>query len=658
MLPKPVLYYGQDKPLPEATPLRAGPLSLIYEAGDLRYIKLGEQELLRRVYVAVRDQNWGTVAPILSNIQMESGPDSFAIRYDVTHKQSDLDFAWQGVITGNAAGTITFTMTGQAHSTFQRNRIGFCILHPMACAGVPAKIEHVDGSIEEAPFPTHIARQIVKDGHPWPVAPFENMRALTHHVQPDLWAEVRFAGDVFEMEDQRNWTDASFKTYGTPLSLPFPATVEAGTEITQSIALRLHGKPPPQPAASADQAITVSVDSGSGKQMPHLGVGVASHGQPLTPTEIDRLRVLNLSHLRLDLTLSDASYKAKLDQATAEANALSASLEIALHLSDEADNELADLARLLPDVAPPVVRWLIFHKSEKTTTVQWVNLARQHLAEYDSSAQIGAGTNAYFTELNANPPPVDVLDVVAYSLNPQVHAFDNASLVETLEAQAATVESARQLVGNKPLIVSPVTLQPRFNPNATGPEPEPEPGQLPAPVDPRQMALFGAGWTLGSLKYLLESGLQSVTYYETTGWRGVMETEEGSPLPDKFQSIPGTVFPLYHLLADVGEWRDAEVIPLKASNTLAVDGLALRRGSQTRLIVANLTAQSQPVTIETMGLEIQIRYLDETNVIEAMQSPDLFRMRGGQLLATSEGKLRLDLRPYAVARIDTQASQS
>ena len=56
-LPKTVLYYGKNEPLPEQKTLRAGPLSLIYEAGDLRYIKLGNHEILRRVYAAIRDHN-------------------------------------------------------------------------------------------------------------------------------------------------------------------------------------------------------------------------------------------------------------------------------------------------------------------------------------------------------------------------------------------------------------------------------------------------------------------------------------------------------------------------------------------------------------------------------------------------------------------------
>ena len=88
MLPKNVLYYGKEEPLPDQVALRAGPLSLIYEEGDLRYIKLGDHEILRRLYVAIRDRNWGTVLPVLSNLQMDIGEDSFRISYDVENKES------------------------------------------------------------------------------------------------------------------------------------------------------------------------------------------------------------------------------------------------------------------------------------------------------------------------------------------------------------------------------------------------------------------------------------------------------------------------------------------------------------------------------------------------------------------------------------------
>jgi hypothetical protein len=652
-LPKRVLYYGRNEPLPKQHQLYAGPLSLIYEGGDLRYIKLGDQEVLRRIYVAIRDHNWNTVLPVISNEQIEASGDSFHITYDVENKENDLDFFWKGTISGDARGTITFSMDGEARSTFRRNRMGFCVLHPMACAGYPCRIEHIDGTVDEKDFPVQIGPQLIIDGTVKPVSPFDEMRRMSYPIHSGLQAEIGFTGDIFEMEDQRNWTDASYKSYSTPLRLPFPVEVEKGAKIGQVITLTLAGDVPEAQSDTTDTGLTFSVNSSSAGPLPRLGLGVASHGQPLSNTELTRLEALNLSHLRLDLRLFEPGYEENLRRTTIEANALGVSLEVAIILSDAAEDELKKLTSLLAEVRPPVWAWLIFHSAEATTGEAWVKLAREHLAGYDPAAKIGAGTNVYFTDLNRGRPPVHVLDLVSYSLNPQVHAFDNASLIETLEAQATTVDSARHFCSDVPIIVSPITLKPRFNPNATGPEPEPGPGELPSQVDERQMSLFGAGWTAGSLKYLTGSDVHSLTYYETSGWRGVMEVEGGSILPEKFQSVPGAVFPLYHVLADVGEFAGGEVIPSTSSNSLQVDGLAVRKDGKTRVILANLSAEAQQVTVRNLGRQVQIRQLDESNVEAAMQAPEEFRVEQGDLQQTSDGALQLDLLPYAIVRIDS-----
>ena len=53
--------------------------------------------------------------------------------------------------------------------------------------------------------------------------------------------KVIMEGDTFETEDQRNWTDASFKTYCTPLGLPFPVEIKKGDVVEQSITIGLEG---------------------------------------------------------------------------------------------------------------------------------------------------------------------------------------------------------------------------------------------------------------------------------------------------------------------------------------------------------------------------------------------------------------------------------
>lgn len=637
-LEKNVLLYGRPDPLMEATTLTAGPVSLRYAGGDIRYVRLGDHEILRRVYAAVRDHNWDTITPRIHNERIEQDADSFRVTFDAVHVQGDVDFVWHGSISGEADGTVTFQFDGEARSSFKRNRIGFCVLHPTHLAGQSCVVRHVDEQEEDGQFPLYIS----------PHQPIFDIRAITHEVTPGVQAEVLMEGDTFEMEDQRNWTDASYKTYCTPLRIPYPAQVEAGTEIHQAITVRLHGDIPPtsKPASKAEQTLRITDRSAP---VPAIGLGMAGHDTELTEAEIAQLKALNLAHLRVDLRFDrEDSWAFDLRQATEAARQLGIGLEMAVFLTDAADAELDGLRAAFDETRPPVMRWLIFH--EGTTDAATLQLAREKLG--DTGAPIGAGTDFFFTELNRQRPPAADADCISYSLNPQVHAFENVDLVETLPTQGDTVTSAQQFSAGKPVIVSPVTLKMRRNPNATGPQPEPDPDTLPPAVDVRQMSLFGAVWTLGSIKSLAESGAASVTYYETTGWRGVMETAQGSPLPGRFQSIPGAVFPLYHVLADVGDFAGGVVILSEPSDALTGNGLVLRQDGRTRILLANYTPDPQTIHLPDIKEAAQVRTLHADNAEAAMRDPEAFRQQPGTPVpATSDG-LRIELTPYSVARVD------
>ena len=179
-----LIYYGRETPLPERIPLRAGPLTMIYENGDLRYVRLGNKLLLLRIYSAARDRHWGTAPAVLSDVEMKIAADHFFINYVCHNKYNDIDFVWQGAISGGADGTVRFSMDGVAQTGFMRNRLGFCVLHPMQLAGGKARITHVDGSTELVVFPRAIAPQMRVNGLLRPVSHFEEMRGLAHEVQP------------------------------------------------------------------------------------------------------------------------------------------------------------------------------------------------------------------------------------------------------------------------------------------------------------------------------------------------------------------------------------------------------------------------------------------------------------------------------------------
>jgi hypothetical protein len=359
------------------------------------------------------------------------------------------------------------------------------------------------------------------------------------------------------------------------------------------------------------------------------------------------------------LRLSNPAYPSKLRQAAVQAQALGVGLELAIFLSNNALHELAKLVKELERFRPPVCTWLIFHEYEKSVPQRWVELARDSLRSYDSAAKIGSGTDAYFYQLNQYRPAIRALDLVCYSIHPQEHNFDNISLVETLEVQAATVKNALLFSGQLPIAITPVTLRPRFNPNATGPQQEPAADELPSQVDVRQMSLFGAGWTAGSLKYLSENGVYSLTYYETSGWRGVMERETGSPLPAKFCSLPGSVFPLFHVLADAGEFAGGTVVSAQSSNPMRVESLAFHKEAKRGVLLANLSPERQRVKVDGLGGDsVWLRDLNEHNVESAMCAPLEFRELRGSCLRTNGGTVKLELLPFALVRLDEIQQQN
>lgn len=608
--------------------LRAGLLTLCFDAGDLRYLKLGEREVIRRIYGALRDRHWDTVPATISHLESQISDSLFRITYTSTHRRKEIHFVWQAELVGEPDGSIRFTFDGEAKSSFLRNRIGLCVLHPIReCAGARCRAFYVDGTEKELAFPEIIAAE-------QPVKGLHDLAGLAHEIDPGVWARLGFAGDVFETEDQRNWIDASFKTYGTPLSQPFPVEITAGTRVRQEVRLDLLGAEKlglpagPVPTAryferqsAAPVAVTLRTET---RRLPALGLGFPSRSLLTHEEEVLRLADLKPAHIRVDVRLWEREWQDRFLRAESHAADLNAQVELALHVNETAGTGLKHLGEFLRDRRDSLCRLMVFQRGQKATTTEALHAVRRGVGGQLPGVPIGAGTDADLYQLNLQRPPPDA-DFICWSMNPQVHAFDNLSIAETPEAAAQQVASVRRYFPGKPLVVSPVSLRPRLNPNATGSEPPVTPGELPPAVDPRQLSLFGAAWTLAMLKALAESGADSVTFFETTGWRGVMETAAGSTLPEKFPSIAGTVFPLYHVLADAADFRGGDVVWTESGNPLRVVSLLLRAGARRRLMMANLSPSSCRVKLQNFDQIVLARILDESNRMAAMTSPEEFR---------------------------------
>jgi hypothetical protein len=609
---------------------------------------VGGVEVVRRLYAAVRDRNWGTVSPTLSNVELVDAGEEFAFRFEARHVDTalDVDFSWHGEMVGVADGTLTCIFEGTANVAFDYNRIGWCILHPAEQSGRSFRAQTADGPLAGT-LPLRIGAQQIVDGLPAPL--FPSFTALDIELDQNGWVRFELEGDVFEMEDQRNWTDASFKTYSTPLALGFPRQATAGQRFRQVVRMTVSGPKHKPPRGAGETVIEVGARLGN---VPPIGLGAASHGRPLSAAEAALLSTLSPAHLRVDLDLARPTWAETLHREAGTAETIGAALELAVVVGSSSA-ELGRLAGALRQTSAPVARVLAFRHDEPTSAAATVGLVRAELGDAAGTAPVYGGTNILFTELNRFRPELGAPNGIAWPLNATVHASDDTSVAETPAMHGETVRSARAFCGDLPLAVTPVTFNQRFNPVATGPEPEPEPGELPSQVDRRQPSLLGAGWTLASAKHLAEAGAASVTYFETTGWRGVVESSDGSPAPTRFHSLPGMAFPLYHVLADLCELRGGEIRAARSSAPLAVEALVIRAGDHLVLLVANLTPARQRCRVVALPAgSVAVRRLDEQTFVHASTEPRSFRAATEPFDRFDGEALTLDLDPFAYMRVD------
>ncbi|MBE0699904.1 MAG: hypothetical protein IH586_23510, partial [Anaerolineaceae bacterium] len=275
-----------------------------------------------------------------------------------------------------------------------------------------------------------------------------------------------------------------------------------------------------------------------------------------------------------------------------------------------------------------------------------IDLARARLADRLPAAVFVGGSNGNFAEFNRNRPEIEKMDGVCYTINPQIHSFDERSLIENIEAQKDTLLTARSFCGKLPVSISSVTLKPPFNVVATEQGGLVDPDVLPPAVDPRQMSLFGAVWTAGSIGALAAGGAASVTYYETTGWKGLLENSEGCQLPNRFLSVPGMIFPVYWIFDFLTEYKGAQVLGFSSSSPLRCGGLALRKGNRTMVLAVNYQPAGQAIRLCCLpGNQAAIRRLNQDTARMASTDPDAFRSYS-TMVKIDEGKLVLTLQPY------------
>jgi len=622
--------------------LQAGPLRCLLLDGALRSVMWHGVEVLRALDYPVRDENWGTYA---LQVVGENGLDTentglsalqeSAIRYSREFTVSEGTLNGKFNVSIEASGVVTAEISFTASGDFWTNRAGFSILHPIRdVAGTKMRVGHSDGSNETLHFPESILAG----------QPAVDIVSLQHQVA-GVDVSMEFTGEVFEMEDQRNWSDASYKTYCRPLAMTRPYLIRAGETLTQSIRIRLSGQPT---AAVDDGAVNCSpIDDVKTIEVPDFLFALEPDWFPLAEEPANEILCLAAGFLLRfvdEQSWSDQQLK-RIADLTKDSQQY-CDLEIVLPDGVDGRVYLQALAQRLTTlgIAPRHVvalpaAWLVSHQPDGpwpdgTTPEECVRAAQSAFA----NSRIGIGMLSNFTELNRYPPEPGLGAYITHGTTAIVHAADDLSVLETLEALPHIFASAQGLAHTRAYRLGLVAIGMRSNPYGSGVAPNPDGRRVPMAIsDPRQSALLGGVFAVAAIACAAEAGCEALAVGSPAGPFAL--SERVSPL---------RVWPLFHAIKALSGMRGNPLVELHGvSFPLCTYCLAVRcEDGRIRGLIANASLDS--AEIDLVLNTVSVKYLDSTSYATATKDIDWLNNAENQLTQV------LNLEPCAIAFFDLQ----
>ena len=489
-----------------------GRLKLCLLDGDPRRICFDGVEVLRRVSYPVRDQSWGTHATETLEEVVTEAPGQATYTHRFQGRGGLFAGTFRAEISATPEGAVLrLSVALTAPAPVPVNRAGFTLLHPLrGVAGAALQVTHSDGTAEATTWPRLIS----------PAQPVRDITGLAHVVN-GVEVAITLKGDVFEMEDQRNWSDASYKTYCRPLALPLPYVLGPENPIRQEMVIALSGRADAE--AEGDAAVLGVVPMVGLAAEPGL-TGVATvpglEGAPV----VLRLAAdcgaeviapfANKGPVTLEVVVAEGAAPdfVPLARACATAGLVPArvvALPAAYMKSHQPDGIWPDGPHPMDLIAPLRVAFA------------------GHL--------VGGGMFTNFTEFNRCRPERARVDFVTYGSTAIVHAADDMSVLETLEALPDIHATGHAIAAGLPRHLGLFSIGMRSNPYAAACLPNPGRERLPMVMDdPRQDSSFAAVFAAGVLAGAGMGGVASLALAMTDGPLGAM--------------ADGQCRPVYHLI--------------------------------------------------------------------------------------------------------------
>ncbi len=465
-------------------------LSFIFSEGDIRKIKIRQQEVIQRIYFVVRDEEWLNIPFVLKNYKSKVKKSKTEIEYQLLFLKESVNFEVNMKITSSDDLLLVET-NGESASDFMKNRIGLCMHLPVSLKGKACKIFHSDATLSSSVFPELVS----------PHQPFKNISGVEYEMG-SLSVKIEFEGDVFEMEDQRNWTDASYKIYSTPLDLPFPVQVKKGDTFYQKIAISFSDAVPNNRKKHIKLPTTEYLIPA-----PQIGIQL-SNDFSSEKTDYLATNKSPFSYYRVDFHLYDNTWRECVQDNISFLRKANLPIYAVLYFSEHYEKEINDFTAYIESHSLGLVIHSVVLLSSTVFVVsnEKLEYLSAILRAKIPNILIGAGTDANFAQLNRNRPDTEHIDFLCYSIQPQEHASDKLSLIENIQGQSDTVKTALSFSNGKKIHIAALSFYRRFNANVhkilkDNVEVEYE----------YSGSNFEAAWFIGSLHQLIVANAEGIT---------------------------------------------------------------------------------------------------------------------------------------------------
>ena len=562
--------YGTDEAVAETVELRAGALKMVLQNGKLWNLSLGEVEVWHGLGFVFRDADWGTPEPIIEHVELVVKARRFRVSCSGYFPTHPVRLPFRVDIEGGEDGYIRFIAEATPVSDLQTNRVGLCLLHPMSARGARVGIEHIDGRESLSTFPTHVPA--------WP--PFMLIRAIRHEYAPGYWARCEFEGDLFELEDQRNNSDASFKTYSRSNLMPRPYTLRSGIPVRQYAELWVERRND-SPALVPVRCPPVSLRVDEKEHLaPKLGTEIMADDIAQGHGVVEALLALRLSHVHLAIDGNATLVDWEMLAALLQAGHTRLRIDLSLPGFPQAE-EVLDALQSELKAADIVPEGVAVFPSEQI----WLDAARRRFPQ----AAMGGGTPHFFVQLHRSER-LGNMDFLTFTTSPIVHGTRDEEVMLTLQSLPSLVETLRTKY-SMPMRIGPSTIGARASPLGRQPLPDATRRLALNREDPRCKGVFGAAWAVGYFAQFARARVDAMTLMSLTGHSRILDAG-----PD------GTVlrYPSYFALERLCGHDFMHDVTVSEPKRLAALAFPRERGKE--LLVANLTPE--PVEFEFEGAAV------------------------------------------------------